>query len=191
MGQAYEKEMNVPIADPIDNLPNCSVPYFLVGREAFALKKWMLRPYSGRDLSNGQKILNYCLSRAHMVIENTFGIPVARWQIFHHSIEASVETGECMIKAAVCLHNYIKLTSNASYCPVGFVDCQDSTVQIKTGEWRSILNHVQEGAMSSFSCCKGTRYPKSEVDLRELMKSYVNSKHGAVPWQIIHVCGHA
>ena len=42
--------------------------------------------------------------------------------------------------AALCLHNYLRQTDNAGYCPTGFVDSEDSTGQIKPGEWRSILS---------------------------------------------------
>jgi hypothetical protein len=51
MGHALEGgQRSIPSAEPIDGLPNNAVPYFLVGDEAFALKQWILRPYSGRDL---------------------------------------------------------------------------------------------------------------------------------------------
>jgi hypothetical protein len=117
--------------------------YFLVGDEAFALKQWMLRPYSGRDLPEDLRIFNYRLSRTRRVIENVFGILAARWQVFHRPIQASVETTEYMVKAAVCLHNYLRQTNNACYCPAGFVDSQDNTGQIQPGEWRSIVKHSE------------------------------------------------
>ena len=101
-----------------------------------------------------------------------------------------METAEGMIKAAVCLHNYLRLTCNASYCPAGFVDSQDSTGHVKPGEWRSIVNHLQEGTMRALPRLKGTRYPQSAVVVKELMKMYVISEHGAVPCQISLVRGH-
>ena len=190
LGCAFENgKMNVPNADPIDGLPDHAIPYFLVGDEAFALKTWMLRPYPGKELPEDVRIFNYRLSRARRVIENAFGILVARWQIFHHPIQTSVETAEIMIKAAVCLHNYLRQTNNACYCPAGFVDSQDCTGQIRPGEWRSAVDSLQNGALRPLPHRRGTRYPQSAVTVRNLMKRYFNSGHGAVLWQWNHVRG--
>ena len=38
------------------------------------------------------------------------------------------------------LHNYLLQTTNASYCPVGFIDCEDGDGNILPREWRSIVN---------------------------------------------------
>ena len=39
-----------------------------------------------------------------------------------------------IIWVAICLHNYLHLTDNATYTPYGFVDNKDSTGNIK-GNW--------------------------------------------------------
>ena len=113
-------------------IPGCrldKVPYFLVGDEIFPLKDWLMRPYPGK-LDEASNIFNYRLSRARRDIENAFGILVARWRIFRGFIRSSVENVERYVLAALCLHNYLRQTDNASYCPSG---C------IKHGEWRSIV----------------------------------------------------
>lgn len=48
------------------------------------------------------------------------GILVASWHIYHLSIQTSVETAENIVKATVCLHNYLRQTNTVSYCPSGF-----------------------------------------------------------------------
>ena len=54
-------------------------PYFLLGNEIFPLSNRLMRPYSGKSLtSETRKIFNYRLSLVRRVIENTFGILVAR-----------------------------------------------------------------------------------------------------------------
>ena len=50
-----------------DHLPNDNrdVPYFLIGDDAFPLRKYMMKPYSGRGLSRSHRIFNYIISRAY------------------------------------------------------------------------------------------------------------------------------
>ena len=47
--------MNLPRPDVIDECPSLGeLPYFLVGDEAFPLQLWLLRPYPGHGLTEGQ-----------------------------------------------------------------------------------------------------------------------------------------
>ena len=116
------------------------LPYFLVGDDIFALKSWLLRSFPRRsNLSEDQQIYNYRLSRARRVIENAFGILRARWRIFSHPIKGSAETVIEITKAAVCLHNYLRITNSTSYCPYGFVDSEGRSGNIKPGEWRAVV----------------------------------------------------
>ena len=147
---------------PPEEIPGCSLPkapYFLVGDEIFPLKDWLMRPYPGKGLTETQSVFNYRLSRARRVIENTFGIFVSRWRVFRGPI---VENVEKYVLAALCLHNYLRQTDNASYCPSGFVDSEDSSGQIKPGEWRSIVT-VGEGLVQ-LPRAHNTRYPESKND---------------------------
>ena len=51
-----------------------------------------------------------------------------------------------IVKACLCLHNYLRLTDNAQYVPSGFVDSEDSSGEIISGDWRSLVN---KGALLS------------------------------------------
>ena len=51
--------------------------------------------------------------------------------IINHTINASVKTAEAITKGAVCLHNFLRLTNSAVYCPNGFVDSGDASGKIK------------------------------------------------------------
>ena len=76
-----------------------------------------MRPYPGHTRSKMDEkkfIFNYRLSRARRVIENTFGILVARWRIFRSPIKAKTENVEHYLLAAICLHNYLRETDNAN-----------------------------------------------------------------------------
>nr|CAH7749890.1 unnamed protein product [Callosobruchus chinensis] len=107
--------MNIPTEQVLPGT-NIMIPYFFVGDEAFPLKTYIMRPSPGQNL----------ISRARQVIENTFGIMVARWRILKASINANIENVDNIVKAAVVLHNYCQteLSSFESniYCPQNFVD---------------------------------------------------------------------
>ena len=85
--------------------------------------------------------------------------------------------------AALSLHNHLRQTDNAGYCPAGFVDSEDSTGQIKPGEWRSI---VHGDAFTPLQKPHNTRYATNAIDMRNALKEYLNGP-GAVPWQLKRV----
>ena len=50
------------------------VPYVFVGEDAFALKKFMMKPYPQQNLTADKRVYNYRHSRARKMSENLFGI---------------------------------------------------------------------------------------------------------------------
>ena len=71
------KELHLPLPRKRDNSTS-DLPYVFVGDEAFALRRDLLKPFSQKQLTNEYRVFNYRLSRAWMVIENTFGIIASR-----------------------------------------------------------------------------------------------------------------
>ena len=49
-------------------------PYLFVGDDAFALKKYMMKPYPQQNLTADKRVYNYRYSRARRISENLFGI---------------------------------------------------------------------------------------------------------------------
>ena len=71
MGEALEADqLNLPNPETLEGWGGHPFPYFLIGDEAFALKQWMQRPFSGWEQPEDQRIFNYQLSCARRVIEN-------------------------------------------------------------------------------------------------------------------------
>ncbi|XP_071641956.1 putative nuclease HARBI1 [Temnothorax longispinosus] len=79
-----------------------------MGDEAFALTSFMMRPYPrANDLNLRQKVFNYRLSRARRIVECAFGIFTARWRIFRRPLSTNVNNAIAIVKATVCLHNFL------------------------------------------------------------------------------------
>lgn len=85
-------------------------------------------------------MFNYRLSRSQRTTENAFGILVARWQIFRKHIRAKPTTVDYIMKACLCLHNYLRLTDNAQYLPWGFDDSEVGNGTIKADDWRQLVS---------------------------------------------------
>lgn len=134
----------IPQARPLPGSATMCQFYF-VGDAAFPLGAHLMKPYSGRMLGIEKSVFNYRLSRARRVIENTFGILAARWRIFHRSITALPSTVDNVIKATVCLHNFVRKASALSkerYTPPFYTDSENSE-----GQWR------EEATNSIFETC--------------------------------------
>ena len=59
------------------------VPVCIVGDSTYPIQTWLwlLKPFSNiTSIDPRQKCFNYSLSRAHIVVENAFGILKARWR---------------------------------------------------------------------------------------------------------------
>ncbi|XP_064122515.1 uncharacterized protein LOC135226736 [Macrobrachium nipponense] len=69
----------VPQLLPDDDKP---VPYNFVGDDPFALRTWMMKPFSHRSQVQRERIYSYRLSRAHRVLENAFGVLSHRFHCF-------------------------------------------------------------------------------------------------------------
>ena len=191
MGKRFEEQkMNVPNAKSLLGYAEDNLPFFLVGDEIFPLKTWLMRPYPG-NLSLGQKIFNYRLSRARRTIENSFGILAARWRFFRQPIKAKVENAEKFTLAAIALHNYLRLTNNASYSPTGFIDSETRDGKMVAGAWRKVLSDDGgANALRDLPHVRGSRYQKCAIIQRDNLQSYFMNT-GTVEWQISHVtsCG--
>lgn len=109
MGRRFAADrMDVPSPSPLPGTTTMS-PYTLVGDEAFALSKFMMRPYQRRQTTHDQskRNFNYRLSRARRIVENGFGILTQRWRIFMRPLGIPPQSVNTVVMAAVLLHNYL------------------------------------------------------------------------------------
>lgn len=115
----YREYINGKTILPPKPLPGTDipVPHVFVGDEGFALQTYLMRPYpKARMINNVKKRkFNTQLSRARRVVENAFSILAIKWRVFLRAIETDVESAECIVKAACCLHNYVIRRNNGEY----------------------------------------------------------------------------
>ena len=184
IGIAFDNnEMNLPEPKNVDGY---TLPYVLVSDEIFQLKPWLMKPYPGRNITQQRQIHNYRLSRCRRTIENTFGILAARWRIFRRPIRANEDTVENIIKACVCLHNYLKQTDSACYVPTSFVDSVDASGNIVEGSWRSTVS-TKQSSLQPIRTAGSNNCNNNAKAIRDTFKEYFNSESGSVPWQVKRV----
>ncbi|KAL7406921.1 hypothetical protein ABVT39_000170 [Epinephelus coioides] len=86
--------------------------------EAFPLCRNLMRPFPGTSLSPRNRVFNYRLSRARLIVENTFGILSAQWRMYRRVIAMGPENVEACVKATCVLHNYIRRNTRTRREPV-------------------------------------------------------------------------
>ena len=170
--------LKLPEAETLAGFDN-TFPYVFVADDAFPMQHNLIKPYSNPNLTHGQKITNYRISRAKRIIENTFRIMAARFRIFRRPIVAKVETVESITKACVGLHNYLmedRFADDNTYCLPGFVDSPHSG-----DEWRKEI--PGDNGFIPLTRTGSNNYTRDAKRVRNLFSAYFNSSDGAVPWQ--------
>jgi len=144
-----------------------SLPYVIVGDEAFPLKKYLMRPYprSARRLNEDERIFNYRLSRCRNTVEHIFGILANTWRVYHRPLDCRVELAAKIILATVVLHNYTRqLTTQTNL----------TTVEDQTNETNVFLP-IRNGTSTNSS--------REDLNVRNSYKEYFISHEGRVEWQ--------
>lgn len=140
-----------------------SMPYMLVGDEAFSLSNYVLRPYAG-SLSLKKRIFNYRLTLARRYVECTFGILSNKWRIFHRPIDTSVEFADHIVKACCVLHNFVRKRDGFQF---------EQSLEINGLEDVRDLNNT-----SVFVPNRASFHI-----VRDKLADYFMSQQGSIPWQ--------
>ena len=169
-------QIGFPDADFLPN-DNQNVPYFILGDDAFALRTYLMKPFSHRNMTIEELICNYRISRGRHIAENGFGILAQRWQILLTTMLHDAATVRLIIETCVCLHNLMRIRYPALPAAAA-VDYEDADHNIVPGSWRDDANmHEMDGIVGANH---DTRAAKKQ---RQLLKLYFNSPAGSVPWQ--------
>ncbi|KAL2096773.1 hypothetical protein ACEWY4_005980 [Coilia grayii] len=115
-----------------------------------------------------QRVYNYRLSRARLVVECAFGILSSQWRLYRRLMGVSPTTAETCVKATCILHNYLRVMT------------------LRRGQ-RTPESYHQSG--DAGDCLQGCSRMAANNATREALRvrahfaSYF-SEEGAVPWQV-------
>ena len=160
-----EGTMDLP---PDTMLPgtNKKAPFVIVGDETFPLKRYLMRPYPGKQLNTTQRrIFNYRLCRARRLVENVFGILGQKFRIYNRRIHVKPEYLDKIVLSTCILYNFIRKIE--SDMPNG-----GSSTSQDNAENPRHNNLPPQGGNST----------KDAFRVRECFTDYFNCE-GAVSWQ--------
>lgn len=162
-------QLNLPADRPLPDSTTV-VPHFIVGDAAFPLKDNLMRPYPGQQLPPVKENFNRRLSRARRVIENAFGILVARWRILKNALIMEPENAEYVVLACVILHNFLKKNSSV-YCPPTFVDRETESGEVFAGTWREATSPLP--SINAARIYSGNNSRQSSYRIRDSIAEYL------------------
>ena len=171
-GKALRKEkLNIPNAEVMPENPDTgALPYVFVGDEAFPLMYNLMRPYpvgKSKDVTEGELIFNYRLSRARRIVENAFGILSSRWRVFHTRIMLEAENVNKVIMAACVLHNFLQ--SSSTPAQISSL-CTEGNSANENADWQPLIR-------------TGNRGSDEAIEVRQRFQNFFVSPAGEVPWQ--------
>lgn len=150
----------------------------IVADDAFPLKTYLMKPFSGVHLPYDEKVYNYRHSRARRTVENAFGILVSRFRIFEKPIACNVSTTDKLVRTACALHNWLRYNSMGTYFPRGSVDVQDTDRgEIIPGTWRS-----ETCELPSIRHFGSNHHSREAKAIRDGYKQYFMNE-GRISWQ--------
>lgn len=158
-----------------------TVPFVLIGDDAFPLKRYLMKPFPFKNQNKEQRIFSYRLSRARRTVENAFGILANKFRIFLQPINLEPMKVEKIVLASTALHNYLRREHSAEYTPLGCTDREnvlDGT--IIPASWRS------EPVLAPLPRIRRNASDEAKETRLEFM-AYFNDE-GAILWQN-RMCG--
>lgn len=149
---------------------NITLPYMLVGDDAFPLREFLMKPIHKRNLNKNEIIFNYRISRARRVVENAFGILANRFRIYKTAILLKPSTVKSVVLATIAIHNMLRAKAR-SLASEG----EEETIENVNLKELVLLKQLQ-------SVRKSGKLNESGKDIRDNLIKYFMSE-GRVPWQ--------
>ena len=130
-----------------------------------------------KQLTRETKIFNYRLRRARRIIENVFGILVARFGIFKTHINIKLDNIKDVVMASCALHNFLCRTSPDTYTPPECFDTEDVQNGTVTAGFRT-----NPSSMATLKRGNNRNHQLTGKEVRSQFVEYFNNE-GKVAWQ--------
>lgn len=172
-------ELSLPKIEALPGRDN-TVPYVIVGDDAFPLSNSILKGYSGNHARGTiERIFNYRLCRARRVVENAFGILASAFRVFRAPMLIQPEKAAMVCMTYSLLHNFLRRsqTSRLQYSPRGTVDYEIDG-QVQPGSWRQQINNSTFSSLDKIPRRAGQ---EAQEIRREFAEYFITN--GAVEWQ--------
>lgn len=115
LSQALESNcLNIPTSRCLPDSTE-KTPFVILADDAFALKRYMMKPFNFRNQNLSERVFNYRLSRARRMVESTFGIMASRFRVLRTTIELSEKNVKLCVLAICALHNFLIDSDRSSY----------------------------------------------------------------------------
>eukprot|EP00057_Strongylocentrotus_purpuratus_P004800 XP_003729473.1 PREDICTED: putative nuclease HARBI1 [Strongylocentrotus purpuratus] len=170
-GALEDNTTGFPVPDPLPG-DDRDFPYFIVGDDAFPLRKWLLKPYSRRAMTQKERVMNY---RTHRVVENGFGILAHRWRCLLTTLQ--LEPGRVIYVVLGCLTLHNRLRKRRPGLQDLNLDREDEDGNVVPGAWREDVQMTEPNRMV------GQRASREGKTLRNYLADYYSSPLGRLPWQ--------
>ena len=166
--------LHIPDPAPLPN-DTQDVPFYILADDAFGLKPSLMKPYSHQGMNKEERTFNYRLSRGRRVVENAFGILANRFQVLLTTMSQRPGTIRLIVTACMLLHNLMR--TRYPGLQNRLLDHNVNGVAVP-GAWR------RGRQMNDCQFVLGHNRDNREGKMqRNLLKHWVNSPAGSVPWQ--------
>ncbi|XP_071096960.1 uncharacterized protein [Haliotis cracherodii] len=100
--------LGIPDAEPLP-FDDVDIPYYIIADYAFAIKSWLMKPFSRQGLAHDELVFNYRLSRARCMVENAFWLLANRFRCLLSTLQVKVATASLIVRTCVVLHDVMIL----------------------------------------------------------------------------------
>lgn len=167
--------LGIPDPEPLPT-DDEDTPFFIIADDAFAMKTYLMKPFSRRGLTHDETVFNYRLSRARRVVENAFGILSNRFRCLLTTLQLKMDNAIPLVRTCVILHNFLRMRNPAADANV--MDQEDVHHNLLPGAWRDQANMADMHQPQY-----GNRDTVAAKRQRIYLKHYFVSAAGSVPWQ--------
>ncbi len=169
-GQALRHDaLDLPPDAPLSGAEG-TMPFVFVANKAFPLRRNMMRPFPGHNLSPEQMVFNYRLSRAQRMVECAFSILASQWRLYRRVLGVSPEVAEVVVKATCILQNLISWHSADEEDPSSTALCTEPSA-----------------GMEGITQVGSNNASKEALPVREKFATYFCSSAGEVSCQHVAV----